>query len=100
MTAFARTQFPTNINTVEKFLVHAATLLERLNPALTQTEDQNIVEKAVQIVTKMNPDGVPIMIIRVTLPLNDTFQSSTTAIWNDVKELSVGTVPASWTTGS
>ena len=100
MSTFARTNFPTNINTVEKFFVHTATLLEKLNPNLRQNEDDNVVEKAVQIVTKTNADGVPIMIIRATIPLNSNYQATTGAVWEQALELSNTAVPTAWTTGS
>ena len=100
MTAFTRTQIPTNVNTVEKLHAWSATLLDALNPVLTSVEDINVSEKSVQLVTKPTPLSGPIFIARVAFPLVNNYASSTDPFWTNVTELSVSTIPASWTAGS
>lgn len=100
MTAFTRTQIPLTINTVEKLHAWAATLLDVMNPTLRILEDENISEKATQLVTKPTPSSGTVFIARITLPVVTNYGSSTDPFWQNVNELSNTAIPAAWTAGS
>jgi hypothetical protein len=100
MTTFARTQIPLSVNTVEKLYAWAGTLLDAMNPTLRTLEDENVSEKATQLVVKPSILAGPLFIARITLPLNSNHASSTDPFWLNVTELSNTAIPASWTAGS
>lgn len=98
MTAFTTSNIPTNINTVEKLASWVGLLLARLNPTLSVLEQQNAQgERVCQASIFRASDGTIRLVVRLSMPLNDDYDTATTKVWESTQAISNTAIPAAYT---
>lgn len=96
MTAFAPTDLPSSINTVEKLAVWCAMVLNHLNPNTTAVEAPNT---AVRVATSglfYIVDSDPPRwrhVGRQSIPMNANWQRGTAKVWTFAEDLSSAAIP-------
>lgn len=99
MTAFAPSDIPSEVNTVEKLEVWAATLLSNLNPdqvAVESTGSQSRTASSAPFYITASDPAVWRNISRCSIPLSKDWQGGGNQIWNYAQELSAAAIPASF----
>lgn len=102
MTAFAKTDIPDSVNTLEKLIVWAANTLNYINPKTTAIEGTTAADAATIRVTQFSPYFVTAVaddphwrvIMRQSIRLNSNWQLGTTKIWTHATEISSTVLPA------
>ena len=99
MTAFAPSQLPSNINTLERLCAWTALALSRINPTLASLEVENAApEKVAQVAFFRGADNVLRLNMRVTLPIDPSYETQSRKFWENAQELSNVTIPTGFTT--
>lgn len=99
MTAFAPTDIPSEINTVEKLEVWVGTLLANLNPDQTSVEATGSLTRTASSAPFYITSSDPAKwrnISRCSIPLSKDWQGGGNQIWNYAEELSVAAIPVSF----
>lgn len=91
------TDIPTNINTLEKLAAWVGLALTRCNPGLKYLEnpDQFAQRVADTAVIKAD-DNTFRQIVRLALPIEDDYATSTKKSWEDIKEISQVQLPSAF----
>ena len=99
MTAFVTSNIPSNINTVEKLQAWCGLLLARINPTLAVLEQPNQQgERVCQSSLFRASDGTLRLVVRVSIPINDDYDTATTKVWESAQAISATSIPAAYTT--
>jgi hypothetical protein len=99
MTAFAPSDIPSEIDTVEKLEAWCSTLLSYLNPdqvAVEATGSQNRTASSAPFYITASDPATWRLISRLSLPIRRDWQGGGNQIWNYVQELSTAAIPASF----
>jgi hypothetical protein len=99
MTAFAPSDIPSEINTIEKLEVWCSQLLSHLNPdqvAVEATGSQSRTASAAPFYITASDPSVWRHISRLSIPLSRDWQGGGNQMWNYAQELSVLPIPASF----
>lgn len=96
MVAFATTDLPSSINTVEKLMVWASMVLNNLHPTLTVIEATGTAERAATAAPFYIVASDPQTwrhINRNSIKLNSNWQRGTGKIWTFAEDLSSAAIP-------
>jgi hypothetical protein len=94
MTTFSKEQVPTTINTVEKLIVWASAIVYQNNKTVSVVEGTGSPARAAQFgIFNVESNNTTRVIARTSLELEDSFAIDGKPIWENAKELSVGTIP-------
>lgn len=99
MTAFAPSQIPTWVNTVEKLAAWSATILAELNSSSTVVINPGVSEIAAQATDfrfNSDPTNVNRFAVILYIPLASSYRAS--APMRGVQEMSGATIPTTYTT--
>lgn len=89
------TDIPTNINTLEKLAAWVGLALTRCNPGLKYLENPDQLAQRVADVALIKADDNTFrQVVRVALPVDDSYATSTKKSWENVKEISQVELPS------
>lgn len=98
MTTYTPANLPSNINTVERLALWSGLLLSRLNPTLSVLEVANATpEKAAQISFFRAADNSLRVNIRLSIPIDGTYETQVRKFWENAQELSNTAIPTAFT---
>lgn len=98
MTAFAASQIPSQINTLEKLHVWTSYCLRQLNPSVKQLETELVKDFKCSNVQVTLDDGTQANIDRIVIPLVNDYGTNGTKLWVNARELSVIDLTTAMTT--
>lgn len=92
-------QVPTNIDLLERHLAWSALALDFLNPTIAVLETPDRAEKCAQTSIFQAADNTYRLLIRATLPLNNSYVNDRSKkLWMFVEELNNVALPTGFTT--
>lgn len=93
------TDIPTNINTLEKLAAWVGLALARCNPSLKILEYPNTEpQRAAEAVLIKADDNSYRLVVRLSLPIVDSYSESTTKFWFNTTEFSNVALPSAYKT--
>lgn len=98
MTAFATSQIPASVNTLEKLVAWAGLALTTINPTLAANETPGSQPVNVaQTAFFRDSTGQLRLTIRASLPVAESYSTSTTKFWTNIQDLNNATIPSGYT---
>lgn len=89
------TDIPTNINTLEKLAAWVGLALTRCNPGLKYLENPDqMAQRVAEVALIKADDNTFRQIVRLALPMDDAYATSTKKSWEDIKEISQVQLPS------
>lgn len=99
MVAFATTDIPSSINTVEKLLVWANALMDELHPSVTAIEASGVAERVCSSgffkITATDPVTWR-AISRTSIPLNSAWRRGNAKVWTFAIDISSASIPTEY----
>ena len=88
---------PSNINTLEKLAAWVGLALARVNPTAKVLETPGTDPVRVcECITIKDDAGVYRLVVRVTLPLSDSYAEATSKFWESCTEVGTVAIPAAF----
>lgn len=98
MTAFATSQIPSSVNSLEKLVVWANLALNSINPTLAVNESQASQPVNVsQTAFFRDATGQLRLTVRASLPISENYSTNTGKFWTNVQDLNNATIPTGYT---
>lgn len=91
------TDIPTNINTLEKLAAWVGLALTRCNPGIKYLENPDqLAQRVADTAIIKADDNTYRQIVRLALPVEDNYASSTKKFWENIKEIDRAELPAAF----
>lgn len=99
MSAFATSQLPTNINTLERLGAWVGLTMANINPTLAVNEQSSTdPTKVCQVAFFRASDNSLRLTVRLSLPIDSTYAAQTKKFWENAQEISNVVIPTAFTT--
>jgi hypothetical protein len=95
MTAFAKTNIPTSVDTLEKLVVWAGSALQSINKTVTVIEGPGTAVRAAQFgIYEVESTNVNRVILRQSLEVDQSYAIDGKPIWENAVEISSDAIPS------
>ena len=95
MSALSNAELPA-FTTLEQICAYCGLAASRVNPSLAHLESSDTSTQVAQAVIINDSEGLPRLIVRMSIPLSSDYATSSQDLWLDSEELSNTAVPAAF----